>query len=144
MKRPPPPPPVPASGGEPQAIREVVSTAAAVCEPPSPPEHDPESVAKMLGFVNEIRRIRGLGEIDALPPSRGTLAAHQPLSLALGCSVIKHRAGGPFYGLVYKKAVLDAFITVGCHTMSSVPRIMSDEKTMMWEVVLPAYLKPFA
>jgi hypothetical protein len=104
----------------------------------------PEEIDQMLEFVNQVREIRGLGSIAALPEATGNLASERPLSLAIGASVIKHKDNGPFYCLVYKKETMNALIKCGCSTMTAIPRIMSDETTMMWELRLPEYLKPFA
>lgn len=142
MKSLPPPPPIPASGVEPRASSSMVvpPSVGAANEVAS----TPEEFSKMLDFVNEVRRLRGLEAVAALPEATGALAAQRPLSKALGCSVIKHRDNGPFYGLVYRKEVLDAFVKLGIGAITSTPRIHRDETSMMWEVNLPQFLKPFA
>lgn len=144
----PPPPPIPGqktfptSGVGPSA--DGAPSVAQAAAPASKPAPTPEEFDKMLGFVNEVRRHRGLECLAALPKATGSLASGRPLSKALGCSVIKHKDNGPFYGLVYKKEIMDALVQVGVGAMTSTPRVMSEPDSTMWEVRLPTFLKPFA
>jgi len=141
----PPPPPVP-SGVEPRTATPVKGQMAVPSPQKAAPEaaSTPEEFAKMLDFVNEVRRLRGLEAVAALPDPTGDRAAERPLSKALGCSVIKHRDGGPFYALVYDEQTMKALVAAGASGFSSYPRIWGDETTKMWEMRIPTYLKPFA
>lgn len=142
--KPPPPPPIPVSG-EPPAGN---ASGAPVAQDVRPSGSNPASpeFQQMIEFVNELRSHLGLGEIGRLPEATGTLAQHQPLSLALTVSVIKHRDGGPFYALVYEKEKAEALTKMGCSAGWVGPRLAWSEPntSTMWEYRLPAFLKEFA